>query len=196
MALDGALRLIYVGQIRYEKGVSHLIEAVSILLNEGQLINLTLVGPTGGWTHDDFPDQIIKVVQANPLLSDSVQFIGYVEDVRGRFVVSDVHVAPSIFEEPFGLVVIEAKSAGIPSIVYPSGGLVELISDGVDGIVCTEKSPDALVVAIRSFLSEPGRIKEFGDSAKSSLERIGCTDAAFQDAWYALIRQTPESQRI
>ncbi|MBD1207406.1 MAG: glycosyltransferase family 4 protein [Ignavibacteria bacterium] len=194
--MDGALRLIYVGQIRYEKGVSHLIEAVSMLLNEGQLVNLTLVGPTSGWTHDDFPDQIIKAVQANPLLFDSVQFIGYVEDVQSRLVASDVHIAPSIVEEAFGLVVIEAKSASIASIVYPSGGLVELVTDGVDGIVCTEKSPDALAVAIRSFLSEPRRVREFGDNAKSSLERIGCTDSAFRDAWAAVISHTPERRRI
>lgn len=47
---------------------------------------------------------------------------------------------PTLWEEPFGLVVIEAMSCGTPVIAYPNGGLPEIIQNGVNGFLVKDRA--------------------------------------------------------
>jgi glycosyltransferase involved in cell wall biosynthesis len=93
-------------------------------------------------------------------------------------------VAPTLAEEPLGNVVVEAKNAARPTIVFPSGGLPEMIEHGVDGYVCSDKSVDALEAAFRAYLIEPGKCEREGAAAKNSLQRLGV--AQFTERWNAI----------
>jgi glycosyltransferase involved in cell wall biosynthesis len=66
----------------------------------------------------------------------------------------DVLVVPSICMEAFGLVVLEAFSAGRPVIVSDSGGLRELVRDGVDGIRVERNSAQSLAKAMALLLED------------------------------------------
>ncbi len=108
---------------------------------------------------------------ADEALADRVRFLGFVEDVPALMATCLVSVAPTISEEPLGNVVMEAKQSGIPTIVFPSGGLPEMIEHGVDGYVCPEPTVDALEGALRSYLGDPERSAREGRAARASLER-------------------------
>jgi glycosyltransferase involved in cell wall biosynthesis len=82
-------------------------------------------------------------------------------------------VVPSLFQEPSALVVLEAKAASRPAIVVPSGGLPEMIEPGVDGIVCRDKSVDALAEALKYYLDDPLLARRHGAAALASLDRLG-----------------------
>ena len=97
-------------------------------------------------------------------------------------------VAPSIWEEPLGLVVMEAKQAGIPSIVFPSGGLPEMIEHGVDGYICADKTADALEEALRSYLDNPALSSLHGNAARNSLEKLGVEE--FGRRWLSVYEAT------
>ena len=84
----------------------------------------------------------------------------------------EIHAAPSVFNEPFGVTVLEAKLAGIPSVVFPSGGLMETVSDGVDGYVCKGKNADALYDGLSYYLNDPRLAHRHGEAARASLERF------------------------
>ena len=84
-----------------------------------------------------------------------VQFLGSVEAIPDLLSRCDVHLCPTLAEEPYGLVVAEAKQAGLPSIVFRRGGLPELVTDGSDGLICASADEDGLYRAMSVYLLNP-----------------------------------------
>jgi glycosyltransferase involved in cell wall biosynthesis len=78
------------------------------------------------------------------------------EELARVFGAIDVLVVPSIWEEAFGLVVLEARAAGAAVVVSDAGGLPELVRDGVDGLVAPAGDAQALRAALRRFVEDPG----------------------------------------
>jgi hypothetical protein len=60
----------------------------------------------------------------------------------------------------------------VPPIVFSSGALAELITDGVEGIVSGDKSADSLQPAIKQYLAHPDMARRHGVQAKASLTRL------------------------
>jgi glycosyltransferase involved in cell wall biosynthesis len=71
----------------------------------------------------------------------------------------DVAVVPSLVWETAGLTVLECLAGGVPVIVSRMGGLVEGVTDGVDGLVVDGRSGDALVAALRRVALEDGLLE-------------------------------------
>ena len=129
-----------------QKGVLPLIEAVEGLVRAGhEHFELDIVG--GSSYTKAYEDEIQSLIESKNL-GTKVRLHGRVEDPSEFYRMASFHVAPSQYEEPFGLVVIEAKSHGVPSIVTPSGGMVELIEDGVTGVIAEGKTIGDLQQAI------------------------------------------------
>lgn len=76
------------------------------------------------------------------------------ERIAEIYAAIDVLVVPSLCFEVFGLVVLEAQSAGVPAIVSDSGGLTELVKDGETGFVAQRNNPAELAAAMRRFLDD------------------------------------------
>ena len=81
-----------------------------------------------------------------------VDFPGFVS-LPGFFERIDVLAAPS-WEEPFGIVLLEAMAAGIPVVSTDKGGPAEIIVSGRDGILAPPRNPEALATAIRSLATD------------------------------------------
>ena len=96
--------------------------------------------------------------------------MGQVDDPTAFYAKSLIHIAPSITEEPLGMVVLEAKKVGTPSIVFPSGGLPEMVRHRIDGYVCRDKTPEALVEAIEWMMSDRDRLSKMGMAAIDDYE--------------------------
>lgn len=174
------MRFGYIGQVSEFKGVAFLIEALPIVLEEFPGTTLTIAGSL----QDDWSRQLKENSEAR-FGSTCVAFIGSVEDVPGMLENCDVLVAPSLKPEGYGLVAVEAKQAGRPSIVFTGGGLGELIVDGLDGIVVSVKTPEALAAAMLTYCRNPERARADGIAAKASLaERLG-TDR-YSERWRAI----------
>ncbi|MFZ5845275.1 MAG: glycosyltransferase family 4 protein [Patescibacteria group bacterium] len=64
-----------------------------------------------------------------------IQWVGEIgaKEVVSLYQKAKAFLFPTLWEEPFGLVAIEALSCGTPVIAYPNGGLPEIIKDGVNG---------------------------------------------------------------
>ena len=115
-----------------------------------------------------------------------MNFLGYREDVLHLMANAGIHCCPSCPEtrEGFGLVNVEAKAAGIPSVVTPSGALPELIRHREDGWVCSDGSPAAVAEGIEKFLVDPKMAATAGQAALMSLERFD--RASFARAWLSV----------
>jgi glycosyltransferase involved in cell wall biosynthesis len=183
-------KLIYVGQIIPEKGVDLLLEAVSILVARGYDVHLDVAGQMDGWVapaHEGYRERLI-LRAGEPDLSGRVRFLGLREDVPALLAGAAIHCCPSRPEqrEGFGVVTIEAKRAGIPSVVFPSGALPELVAHEEDGWVCAEVSARALAEGIEYFLKDPLHLERASTAAKRSVERFSQHD--FAEAWWNVFR--------
>lgn len=164
--------ITFIGQIGAHKGVHLLVEAFRQLAPEYQESRLLVAGLISEWSGDAWARRLRDMVMADRDIRERVIFLGYVEDIPGLLDQSDIHVAPSTFEDPAPNVVMEAKRAAKPSVVFPRGGLPELIEHNVDGLVCQEASASALVHSLRTYLSDPALIDRHGVAARASLDRL------------------------
>ena len=80
-------------------------------------------------------------------------------------------IVPSEWEETFGLVVVEAMAAGVPTIASTRGALPELVTDGVDGVVFEAGDVEALARVLKEIDEEPSRFQELGRRARTTYEK-------------------------
>ena len=166
---------VYVGQISEQKGIRHLLKAVGKFPD----YLLDIVGCSVNDT--EFRKELEKWVKYHHL-QDQVHFVGQVDDPTIFYAKSLIHIAPSIVREGLGMVVLEAKKVGTPSIVFPSGGLPEMVRHRIDGYVCRDKTPEALVEAIEWMLSDRDRLSKMGMAAIDDYEtRFG--RSRFLEEW-------------
>ena len=179
----------YVGQITANKGVDVLVDAALALCAERSDVRFLIAGEHT-W-QNPLADGLVARVEAAGL-ADRIRFLGSIDDVPGLLALADVHTAPSVWEEPLGNVVVEAKQAGIPSVLFPSGGIPELaVTDGLDAVVCPAKTPEALADGLRHYLDLPDTaLAEAGRAAHASLEALGITREAFVRAWAGVYAST------
>jgi glycosyltransferase involved in cell wall biosynthesis len=159
-SVAGQTVITYVGQIREHKGVRVLIDAVRLLLTRRRDVVLWLAGEhclegNSEWQNDDAKRLMSEVSAAG--LTNTVQFLGYIEDVPALLRRSHIHVCPSIWPDPLPNVVLEAKEQGLPSVVFPVGGLPEVVEHVVDGYVCSSLTAEALADGIDYFVTDPPR---------------------------------------
>ena len=119
--------MLYAGRLAPEKHINRLFEVVRVV--SGEIPNLVLAIAGSG------PDREQLELQATELgVHDSVQFIGAVprDQMNGLYAAADVFCFPSESETQ-GLVIGEARAAGLPTVVFDAGGAPETVKDGEDG---------------------------------------------------------------
>jgi glycosyltransferase involved in cell wall biosynthesis len=166
----------YVGQLSKFKGVDIFVRA-AIRLSKGRPNICFLI--VGGSDETLTFEQTVREMSEG---HDRIVFLGYRDDVDRILDMTDIHVAPSVCQDPSPNVVVEAKRAGVPSVVFPNGGLPELVRDSIDGYICTESSVEALIQGISWFLDSPERRIDAGRRAREDFDdRFGYK--RFVDAW-------------
>lgn len=104
---------------------------------------------------------------------DDVRYVGLYDAAESRKAVarSVAVVAPSTWLEAFGLVVVEAMAAGVPVVAAGHGAFVELVEDGVTGLLHRPGEPASLASCIRRIAGESDRNREMGQAARRSYEK-------------------------
>jgi len=188
-------RVIYVGQMIPPKGPHLVLEAVAALAARGVDARIDLVGDIDGWESPAWAGYHarLRARAGEPDLAGRVRFLGRREDVPALLAASAVHCVPSSLEirEAFGVVVVEAKQAGVPSVVTPSGGLPELIEHRRDGWICGDATAASIAEGLEYFLTNAASRDEAAAAARRSAQRV--SHAAFARAWLEVFGITPAS---
>jgi glycosyltransferase involved in cell wall biosynthesis len=128
--------LAYLGRIIEPKGVHLAIAAVkawnAAAAPEERYI-LRIAGKHYAGTKDQYWQERIV-----PELRDDIEYVGFVRTAAEKQAfLGNAHalLVPSLFEEPFGMVMIEALACGTPVIGLDSGAIPEVVRDGVTGFV-------------------------------------------------------------
>lgn len=153
----------FIGRLVPEKGVGFLIEACRALPTSGWSLKIAGKAPV---SDRDFRE----AAQGLP-----IEFVGW-RDSQHFLEEVDVLIVPSLWDEPFGLTVIEGVRAGIPVIGSNRGAIPEILSDIYPDLVFDAEAPETLTNLLLDFIR--GRSCELGDalvlsfSKKVSIERM------------------------
>ena len=162
---DDDFVIVYSGRLTEDKGILPLIKAIK-LTPEIPHLKLMIVGASS-YGKDKQPTSFIKQLQQeSESIKDKVVFTGFIdyEKVPSLLKMADIAVVPSMWEEPFGLTVVEAMAAGLPLITTRSGGIPE-ICEGVAMIVERENIVANLATAILDLYQHPEKRKHMSAAA-------------------------------
>ncbi len=178
--------LLFVGRVSPEKGVHILLDAFKNVLGHHPDAQLKIVGPQvsaplefilpfnkdskfkdlaslySGSYRSRLRDQLPSNV------ASQVSFIGNVphSQVINYFQDADVFIFPSVWDEPFGIPIVEAMATGVPVVATRVGGITEIVEDGKTGLFVERGEVTALADAIISLLSDKDRRKSMGKAGR------------------------------
>jgi len=185
MAQHGLLRdvptVLFVGgmdQAHYFKGIPVLLQAFTILKQQGEKFQAILVGD--GELRSNYERQTKALG-----ISDQVHFVGRVEDdvLPLYYNLADLLVLPSIHQgEAFGMVLLEAMASGVPVLVTDLPGVRTVARYA--GQTVPVKNPMALSESIHEFFSDPENSAHWGIKARTAAETIF--------SWPSIIEKTTE----
>jgi glycosyltransferase involved in cell wall biosynthesis len=178
-------RVVFIGQIIPEKGLDVLLDAVGLLVARNVRVSLDVVGAIGGWispSYEGFHERVLARASAQDL-AGRVRFLGWREDIEQILRGAAVHCMPTQPKqrEAFGIVTLEAKLAGIPSVVTPIGAQPELVSHRVDGWIASGADAEAVAEGLEYFLRSPQLAERAGEAARLSAARF--TREQFAAQW-------------
>lgn len=145
---DGMINLLFLGRSDKRKGLKYLLLAYSKLKWDWPNLRLIVVGP-------DNPDPECQRIIAERSLQD-VEFVGTVsdEDKARYFKTADLYCSPATGGESFGIVLVEAMSAGLPIVASKIPGYETVVGNEIEALTFPPKDVDALSVSITRVLKD------------------------------------------
>lgn len=198
---DGHKRILFIGRISPEKGVHILLDAFKKVLDRCPKTNLQLVGP-----QTPAPIEYIvalsddpKVLELatfytgsylshlsekiSPDLVNRVTFYKYIPylDLISYYHNAHLFVFPSVWDEPFGMPIIEAMACGVPVVATRGGGITEIIEDGKTGLLVERGNDDMLAKAIQRLLENEGLCRSLGNAGRQKVIKSFSWDSISDD---------------
>ncbi len=132
--------LAFLGRLHPNKGAHRAIE---IAQRSGHRLLLGGNIPDDGISRDYFEREI------RPKLNGQIQWLGELDHVQKNRLLKDASALlfPIEWDEPFGIVMIEALACGTPVIAARRGSVAEIVDDGVTGFICDDDASMARAVA-------------------------------------------------
>ena len=130
---SGEICLLYIGRLIEVKGVRQLLHAVEKLKNRRKIVELDIVGE--GPQREE-----LEWLSKELGLESNVHFHGQQLNKQDFYDKADIFVYPSIWQEAFGISIVEAMEQGKLCVASCSGGIPEIIEDKKEGLLC--KSDD------------------------------------------------------
>lgn len=151
---DRKIKLLYVGRISEEKGIHIAIKSIENLVNQHKIANLGLeIIGSGDINYNKYLYSLIESLN----LTAFVKFKGSIsyDEVLMKYRDYDMLLVPSIWEEPFGLIIVEAMSQGLPVIATKTGGISEIIEDGKNGLLVPVGDSVRMAEAVKKLVDNP-----------------------------------------
>jgi glycosyltransferase involved in cell wall biosynthesis len=157
-----------VGRIKWgRKGQEHVIQAAHLLKKRGLVSKFLVVGSPfpGNEVHLETLKQLVRDLN----VEDQIIFTGELTDPKPAYASMDIFVLPSAYPEPFGGVVMEAMSMGLPAIATNLGGSLDQVVEGITGFLVPPADPPALAAKIELLANDPELRRRMGAAGR---ERI------------------------
>jgi len=153
--------IIFLGRFVPEKGVHLYVNAISKIANKFPDWKFRLIGSTYLGSSKKQTSYALKVIKDFRNIGGQAILEGFISSraAQKKMETASIIVIPSIWNEPYGLVVAEAMSNGVAIITSNVGGIPEIIKD--NGLIISEISEDKIEMALLSLLNSPKNLKKF-----------------------------------
>ena len=160
--------VVFSGRIIKEKGVLELIKAIKVAKRSIANLKLVVIGTSFfGKGNATSPYMQQLTAEAEPI-RQQVIFTGFVDygQMPSYIKIADVAALPSLWDEPFGLTILEAMAAGVPLITTNGGGIPEICQDTAILIERNSDIVNAIAKAICHVHDHPDEAEELALRAK------------------------------
>lgn len=171
-------RLLCVGRVEERKGIHIAVESLEHLPDEARL---DIAGAP-----DERYAEHLRQTASRIGAGDRVRFAGAVDRdaLADRYRSADALLFPVLWDEPFGLVPLEAMACGTPVIATGTGGSAEFLVDGENCLLVPRGDPVALANAVRTLADDPALRESIARGATATVSALGVERLANSlDAW-------------
>lgn len=161
---DNIFKCICVAALIPQKGIQIALEAVSLLAKEGVEIILDIAG-SGKYRTS------LELMTKELGIKDRVTFLGQRDDIPSLLKGYQVALVPSVWCEAFGYTIIEAMAAGATVVASRTGGIPEIIEDGVTGVLVEPGNSEALKEGIKILVENKNKMEQIRLKARECVER-------------------------
>ena len=176
--------ILTVANLRPEKNHDTLIDAASVLVRTHKALTFQFAG--------DGPERAaLEARAASRGVSSHIEFLGHREDVPSLLAAADAFVLPSR-SEAFPNGVIEAMAAGLPIVASAVGGVANLLDSGRTALLVPPGDPEALLLALGSFIDKPAWAAELGRAARLEVQHQYSFDrmiASFEELYVSSLHR-------
>ncbi len=164
---DDKFLFLAVGGIEPRKGSRYLIDALAQLKRDRK--DAPMLAVIGGHSFQDYREYREDVLNSLPSLGlelgKDVVLLGTVDDAEFPewFHAADGFVFPSV-NEGWGLVILEAASAGLPVVTSDIDVFREFLVDGADALLTRVGDPQSLAAGMSALLDSPGLVRKLADN--------------------------------
>ncbi|MBX3177697.1 MAG: glycosyltransferase family 4 protein [Candidatus Hydrogenedentes bacterium] len=145
-----------VGRLAPVKGFAYFVEMARALATELPGVRFVLAG--------DGEESARLQAQAGGV----VRLLGMRGDIPAIMAALDILVVPSL-NEGMGRVILEAGAAGVPVVASRTGGIPDIVDDGVTGVLVAPRSAGELATAVRGLVHSPERRQGMGAAARARI---------------------------
>jgi glycosyltransferase involved in cell wall biosynthesis len=164
LALQDNVPLVFsAGRMAYEKGHDLLIEAAAQVITDCPDVVFLAAGD--GELRLKYETQISRLG-----LTSQVRFLGYRKDIPDLMAAADIYTLPSR-SEGMPNALLEAMSLGLPAAAFKMGGVSEIITDGLTGLLATPKNPAALAGIITRLVMDKDLRQKLGSAGQEHVRR-------------------------
>ncbi|MCE5315551.1 MAG: glycosyltransferase family 4 protein [Armatimonadota bacterium] len=174
------------GRLSEEKGQQVAIEAMSILLKNHPNARLVLGGDGKNRGELAHAAESLGIVE-------SVEFKGFISDVRTLMSACDGVIVPSI-REGFGLAAVEAMALGRPVIASRVGGLPEIVVPDETGFLISPADPNELACAMESLIANESSAAHMGKMGRDRAQNFFDLKKQIQAVAHILQCQSPKTE--
>ena len=163
--------LVSISRLFHWKGHADLLRAIALVHREVPEVRLLIVGeddPGAGVHREPFSIEL-KRLAAELGIAEQVVFTGFRSDVPRVLAASDIYAMPS-FEEPFGLVFLEAMAMKKPVVALDNGGTPEVVEHEKTGLLAAPGDPKGLAANILTLIRSPELRARMGEQGRRRAE--------------------------
>lgn len=170
---DEAILLGTVANLFPRKGYEVMLRALPAIARAVPRVHYVIVGSD----ENNYGDRLAQLAQELKV-ADRVHIVGFQDPVQPFLASLDLYVHPALMEG-FGIAVVEAMAMGKAVVATTTGGLPEVVEDGVTGLLVPPDDPDSIAVALQALLSDPVRRQQMGLAGRQrALEQFDLNSSA------------------
>lgn len=154
--------VIFTGKLTKIKGVDYLIKAAPKIKGDIYIIG-------------DGEERPALEELKDKLKAENVHFLGYFSDDQAEemqmfYRRAEVAVFPSVWDEPLGLVILEAMACSTPVVASKRGGIPLAVKNGQNGFLVRARSPKQIAEAVNKILNNPELRNKLAEGARRIVE--------------------------